>query len=273
MTDAIPAVVPVEGWHVLHLFYKLEYGQWSLTAADEQLRAKTNLAALVQEIRATPDTQLLTFSIVSPKADLGFMLLTADLQVANAFEKRLSQALGADVLTPVYSYLSMTELSEYTSTEEEYGRTLEHEQKLTPGTPEFEKAVGEFRARMAKYNKDKLYPNLPGWPVFCFYPMSKRRVPGQNWYALSFEERKKLMSGHARVGRQWHGKILQLITGSTGLDDAEWGVTLFAHNTFHIKGIVYEMRYDPVSAEYAEFGEFYIGLQLPLDELFRRLQL
>lgn len=273
MTEAIPAVVPIEGWHVLHLFYKIEYGQWSLSSADEQLRAKTALTALVQEIRATPDTQLLTFAVVSPKADLGFMLLTPDLHVANAFEKRLSQALGADVLTPVYSFLSMTELSEYTSTGEEYGRTLEQEQGLVPGSPEFVKAVNDFTARIAKYNKDKLYPNLPGWPVLCFYPMSKRRSPGQNWYALPLAERKRLMAGHAKVGRQWHGKILQLITGSTGIDDAEWGVTLFSHNSYHIKGIVYEMRYDPVTVDYAEFGEFYIGLQLPLDELFRRLQL
>ena len=273
MTDEIPAVVPLEWWHVLHLFYQVEYGQWSLLSADEQLRAKTNLTALVQEIRATPDTQLLTFAVVSPKADLGFMLLSADLQVANAFEKRLGQALGPDVLSPVYSYLSMTELSEYTASEEEYSRTLAKEQGLEPGSAEAEAALGEFRARIAKYNRDKLYPNLPGWPVICFYPMSKRRNPGQNWYALSLEERKRLMAAHGRLGRQWHGKILQLITGSTGLDDAEWGVTLFAHNSYHVKGIVYEMRYDPVSAQYAEFGEFYIGLQLPLDELFRRLQL
>jgi len=87
------------------------------------------------------------------------------------------------------------------------------------------------------------------------------------------DPRKKLMAGHARVGRKWHGKILQLITGATGLDDAEWGVTLFARDTFQIKAIVYEMRFDPVSAEYADFGEFFIGIQLPLDELFRRLQL
>ena len=101
---------------------------------------------------------------------------------------------------------------------------------------------------MAKYKKDKLYPNLPVWEVFCFYPMNKRRgAGGQNWYALPFEERKKLMAGHARVGRTYHGKILQLITGATGLDDWEWGVTLFAHDTFDIKAIVYEMRFDPVT--------------------------
>jgi peroxiredoxin len=266
-------VVPQEGWHVLHLFYKVEHGQWSILSPDEQREAKTSFTELVAEIRETENTQLLIFSMVSPKADIGFMLVTPDLQTANAFEKRLTLSLGPEVLTPVYSYFSMTEESEYTTSDAEYAGTLEKEQGLTPGSAEYEKAMGEFSARMAKYRKDKLYPVLPVWEVFCFYPMAKRRQPGQNWYGLSFEERKKLMGGHARVGRKYAGKILQLITGSTGLDDAEWGVTLFAHDTFQIKAIVYEMRFDPVTVHYGEFGEFYIGLSVPLDELFRRVQL
>ena len=104
--------------------------------------------------------------------------------------------------------------------------------------------------------------------------MSKRRGgAGQNWYALDFDSRKKLMGGHARVGRQYSGRVLQLITGSTGLDDMEWGVTLFARTTSEIKAIVYEMRFDEVSTHYAEFGEFFVGLQMPLDLLFARLNL
>ena len=201
------------------------------------------------------------------------MLLTPDLHQANAFEKRLSLGLGPDVLTPVYSFLSLTEESEYVTSPEEYALTLEKEQNLPPGSAEFEKSMEEFKVRIAKYGKDKLYPTLPNWEVFCFYPMSKRRNPEQNWYALSFAERKALMAGHGRVGRQYHGKILQLITGSTGLDDAEWGVTLFAHDTYQIKDIVYRMRFDEVSVKSAEFGDFYIGLSVPLDELFRRVLL
>ena len=274
---AVDPVVPAEGWHVLHLFYKIEHGQWQILSADEQRRAKTNLTALVQEIRAVPSTQLLLFTVVTPKADLGFMLLTPDLHTANAFEKKLTQSLGADVLTPVFSFLSLTEQSEYMTPDTEYAETLQKDENLAPGSPEHEQKMAEFRTRMEKYRKDKLYPVLyPGlasWPVFCFYPMNKRRGEQRNWFALPFEERKRLMGGHARVGRKYHGKILQLITGSTGLDDAEWGVTLFAHDTFQVKAIVYEMRFDTVSAEYADFGEFYIGLQVPLDEMFRRLML
>ncbi|MEA3209941.1 MAG: hydrogen peroxide-dependent heme synthase [Chthoniobacter sp.] len=275
MTDKLPdRLIPAEGWHVLHLFYKVEQGPWSLLSPQDQLAARTHLTELVAEIRAAEGAQLLTFAMVSPKADLGFMLLCADLHAANGFEKRLTNSLGPDVLTPVYSFFSMTERSEYTTSEAEYAESLVKEENLQAGTAEHAEKVEAFRQRMTKYLKDRLYPVLPPWPVMCFYPMNKRRgEPGQNWYALSFEERKKLMGGHARVGRTWHGKILQLITGSTGLDDWEWGVTLLAHDPANIKGIVYEMRFDAVSAQFAEFGEFYIGLQVPLDELFRRVQL
>ncbi len=272
--DPTPApLIPQDGWHCLHLFYRIEYGQWQLLDTAEQLAAKIALSTLVQETRALESTQLLTLSQVTPKADLGFMLVTPDLQTANRIEKQLTLSLGADVLVPVYSYLSLTEESEYTTSDEQYAATLETEQKLKRETPEFEKAMQEFRERMKKYRHERVYPTLPDWPVVCFYNMTKRRGEQHNWYSLPFEERRVLMGGHARVGRQYAGKVKQLITGSSGLDDAEWGVTLFAHDTFQIKAIVYQMRFDEVSAAYADFGEFYIGIQLPLDELFRRLQL
>jgi peroxiredoxin len=270
--EAVRPIIPREGWHVLHLFYHVDHAQWALYGDDEKRQAKTRLTELVQEIRATPDTHLLIFSVVSPKADLGFMLLTPDLQVANTFEKQLALSLGPEILSPTYSYLSQTESSEYTTTREQYAAdTLIGEKALLEGTPEFETALKEFDERMAHYLQHRLYPVLPDWPVICFYPMSKRRSGNDNWYSLNFEERRKLMAGHARVGRTYSGRILQLITGSTGLDEYEWGVTLLAKDTIDIKSIVYEMRFDEVSARYAEFGDFYIGLQLPLDVLFRRI--
>jgi peroxiredoxin len=272
MTDR-PALRPKEGWHVLHLFYRVEFGQWHVLTPEERLAAKTRLSALVQEARSLPSTQLLTFSIISPKADLGFMLLTDDLHTANGVEKQLTLSLGVDVLTPVFSFYSLTERSEYATSEEDYAATLAAEKGVFSGTPEFTQAITEFRLRMEKYRQDRLYPNMPDWPVFSFYPMTKRRDAGQNWYLLPFEKRKELMLGHGRIGRQYAGRVRQLITGSTGLDDAEWGVTLFAHDVFDIKSIVYEMRFDAVSAQYADFGEFYLGLQLPLDDLFRRILL
>ena len=265
-------LVPREGWHVLHLFYQIDHTQWSCYSDDEKRQAKVNLTELVGEIRTTPDTQLLLLAIASPKADLGFILLTPDLQTANAFEKQLTLSLGPDILNPVYSYLSCTERSEYTPTREDHAaEVLIAEKGLVEGSPEFEAALKEFDARIAHYTKFRLYPTLPDWPVICFYPMSKRRSGADNWYSLPFKERRYLMEGHARVGRTYSGRILQMITGSTGLDESEWGVTLLAKDTYDIKAIVYEMRYDEVSARYAEFGDFYIGMQLPLDVLFRRL--
>jgi len=285
--SAVKPLVPVEGLHVLHLYYSIDHGLWRTLDADEQRAATTAFTKLVEKIRSHPRTQLLVFSVVTPKADLGFMLLTPDLQDADRFEKELTLALGPDILQPTFSYYSMTELSEYTTSEEEYKKQVlaelqtqgEHgtEMVLNPndveGADTVELRLTEWRARMKKYNQDRLYPNMADWPVLCFYPMSKKREGKDNWYSLDFEARRKLMGGHARVGRQWAGKVRQLITGSTGLDSHEWGVTLLAHDTFHIKGIVYEMRFDEVSARYADFGDFYIGLQLPPDELLKRLAL
>ncbi len=273
MTSQDPTpLVPREGWHVMHLFYHIDHAQWSVYSDEEKRQAKTRLTELVQEIRATPDTHLLLFSIATPKADLGFMLLTPDLQIANTYEKQLSLSLGPEILNPVYSYLSQTEGSEYTTTREQYAlETLVGEKALTEGTPEYEAALREFDERMAHYRQHRLYPVLPDWPVICFYPMSKRRNGADNWYALDYETRRKLMAGHAKVGRTYSGRILQLITGSTGLDEYEWGVTLLAKDTIDIKSIVYEMRFDEVTARYGEFGDFYIGMQLPLDLLFRRI--
>ncbi len=265
-----PPLIPSEGWNVLHLFFSIAHGAWREHSTQKRRESLIHLSEMVAEIRSRPNTQLLIFSMVSPKADIGFMLLADDLQYANTIEKQIPLSLGPDVLDPVFGYYSLTELSEYTTTAEEYAHTLQSEQGLEPGGAAFNVAMDAFHARMKKYQRDRLHPNLPDWPAFCFYPMSKRRENGRNWYALSFEERKRLMAGHARVGRTYAGRILQLITGSTGLDDFEWGVSLFAKDIADIKRIVYEMRFDPVSAEYAEFGQFFVGLQLPLAEIFRR---
>jgi chlorite dismutase len=273
MADKPAPLIPEQGWHCLHLFYRVDHAQWQLFSRDEQRAARVALSELVREIRASENAQLLTLSIVTPKADLAFMLVTPDLHAANSFEKRLSLSLGPNVLEPVYSYLSLTEESEYITTPEQYAETLEREQNVKRDTPEFNDAMKAFAEPMKHYTHERVYPTLPDWPVVCFYHMSKRRGETHNWYSLPYDERRRLMQGHAKVGREFAGKVKQLITGSTGLDDAEWGVTLFARDTFQIKKIIYEMRFDPVSAQFADFGEFFIGIQLPLDELFRRLQL
>src|SRR5437764_6474163 len=185
MTDKSTTLLPEEGWHCLHLLYRNEYGQWQLLNREEQNAAKTNLSSLVQEVRAMDLTQLLTLSTVTPKADVGFMLITPDLHNANKIEKQLSLSLGADVLTPVYSYLSLTEESEYITSEEEYTASLDAETRNDPA--KLEAALNTFRDRIKHYRQDRVYPTLPDWPVVCFYNMSKRRGGTRNWYALPYD--------------------------------------------------------------------------------------
>src|SRR3979490_3557104 len=159
MTDKNTALVPEEGRHCLHLYYRIEHGQWQLLSREEQTAAKTNLASLVQDIRAMESTQLVTMSVVTPKAHLAFMLITPDLQTANKIDKQLSLSLGPDMLTPVYSYLSLTEESEYITTEEEYAQTLEADVKKDAA--KLEEAMKTFRDRMKHYREDRVYPTMP----------------------------------------------------------------------------------------------------------------
>ena len=269
-------ILPTEGRHALHLFFKVDQTVWRYFDQEEQQERLQGLHQLFEEVRALPETQLLSFSMVTPKADLGFMMITPDLQQLDITAKKLERVLGDGVLVPTFSWLSMTERSEYGMNDEEYAAKLEREENISPSMPGFEVKMQAFRERIAKYVEERLYPQLPSveeWPVFCFYPMSKRRNPEQNWYELPLDVRKKLMHGHAMVGRGYAGRVRQFITGSTGLDDQEWGVSLFAKTTSSIKEIVYEMRFDEVSVKYAEFGEFFIGIQMGPEELAKRLGL
>jgi len=179
--------------------------------------------------------QVIAVAMLGHKADLGFMVLSNDQWSLRQFQTdvRLAGAAISD------SYVSMTEISEYAA-----------------GVPE------EMRNM-------RLYPELPpeDKPAWCFYPMSKRRNPGQNWFTLPFDDRKELMYEHGKSGRTFKGRVLQVITGSTGVDDYEWGVTLFCVHPDDLKAVVYTMRFDEASAEYAEFGPFYTGMVAELDEV------
>jgi len=263
---------PQEGLGALHLFYSVNLAAWRAKNPDDRAIALDYLETLLSTSRQQPQTQVVTLSMFA-KADIGFMILTPDLQDLNALEKSIAAALGPDVLIPKFRYLSMTEKSEYTQKEEDYALEIEKDQGIIRGTAESESKLATFRERIQHYTHDRLYPVLPEWEYFCFYPMSKKRLPGQNWYALDHQKRRELMGGHMRVGRTYAGRVRQLVTGSTGLDDWEWGVTLFAHDPYEIKAIVYEMRFDEVSHGYAEFGPFYNGLPLPLKDIYQRVLL
>jgi chlorite dismutase len=263
---------PQEGLGALHLFYRVDLTAWRAQTGDDRAVGLDYLETLLATARQQPQTQIVTLSMFA-RADIGFMILTPDLHDLNALEKNITASLGPDVLVPEFAYLSMTEKSEYTPKEDDYVLELEKTEGLARGSAESEAKLVAFRERIQHYTHDRLYPVLPDWEYFCFYPMSKRREPGQNWYALDFQKRRELMGGHMRVGRTYAGRVRQLVTGSTGLDDWEWGVTLFAHNPYDIKAIVYEMRFDEVTHTYGEFGPFYNGLPLPLREIYRRVLL
>jgi len=270
--NSIPPLPPQEGLGALHLFYKVDLGLWRARPPEECTRALNNLEAIVTRARQQPQTQVVTLAMFAP-ADIGFMILSRDMHALQIIEKNIAAALGPGVLIPEFTYLSMTEKSDYTQKDEDYALELEKTEGLARGSAESEAKLAVFRERIAHYTHDRLYPVLPEWEYFCFYPMSKRRAVGQNWYALDFQKRRELMGGHMRVGRTYAGRVRQLVTGSTGLDDWEWSVSLFAHNPFDIKAIVYEMRFDEASHSYADFGPFFNGLPLPLPEIYRRLLL
>ncbi len=277
-TEAIsPSTVPEplrpqEGLGVLHLFYKIDLGLWLTIPPEERARAKEHLEGIITAARQETQTQIVTLAMFAP-ADIGFMLLSRDMHALQVLEKNISASLGPGVLQPQFTYLSMTEKSEYTQKDDEYALDLEKNEGIARGTAESEAKLITFRERIQHYTHDRLYPVLPEWEYFCFYPMSKRRAVEQNWYALDFQKRRELMGGHMRVGRTYAGRVRQLVTGSTGLDDWEWGVTLFAHNPYDIKAIVYEMRFDEVTHTYGEFGPFHNGLPLPLKEIYKRVLL
>jgi len=197
--------------------------------------------ALINAVKAAENAgvTVVCVSMLGHKADLAVMALAADMRELKNLQTGVQRA-GVGIID---SYVSLTEVSEYAK-----------------GMP-------------AEMLNSRLYPQLPpaGKNAWCFYPMSKRRNPGQNWFTLEYDRRKELMEEHGKSGRAFAGRVIQLVTGSTGLDDFEWGVTLFAVHPDDLKEVVYTMRYDEASAEYAEFGSFYVGMVTPVDELISQI--
>ena len=265
---ATAPVVPSEGWGVLHLFFHLRRD-----LLEDATEAAKDFVRRLQAFGARDDYQVLTFSVLGQKADLGLMVLGPDFAELDLLSTELAASPLGVALLPAASYVSMTELSEYTSTANDESLRLVEEEGMEEGSQEHTAAVQAFAGRMAEYAEHRLHPKLPSKRVVSFYPMSKRRIGGYNWYSLDFHDRKRLMSGHARVGRTYRGRVLQLITGSVGLDDWEWGVTLLADDPKAIKDIVYEMRFDEVSSRYGEFGPFATGLVMEPDVLMAHLGL
>ena len=269
----LPIVKLDRGIHVMHLFYQVDRERWAALPDGESARIRSRLESLCAANPAPSHPRLVPYANIGGKADFAFMLYAAELGRIGQMHRDLEACFPPGILTKVYSYLSVTELSEYMTTDEENRQRLINQEKLQPDSEAFQNRLAELTKAREEYEHYRLYPEMPDWEIMCFYPMNKRRQGGDNWYSLDFTTRKKLMGGHARVGRKFAGRVSQLITGSTGVDDWEWGVTLMAHQVDAIKEIVYEMRFDEVSARYGDFGTFYINLRLEPAALWEHLKL
>lgn len=252
------SLTPTEGWHCSHLYYRFNRDRLSRLSSDElELGRQQVIAALDPE---GPDaTERLQTSIVSgQKADFGLMLMDPDpLKIDRIHQTLMAGTIGV-ALDQTYSFVSVSEISEYVPSVEQYAERLlaEGEEKDSPA---YTAKMNAYSQRLPMMNRQRLTPDFPNWPATCFYPMNKKRKVGENWFMMPFEERNQLMAEHALSGRQFAGKVSQLITVGLGLDDWEWGVTLWAKNPEFLKEIVYKMRFDEASARYAEFGEFLVS--------------
>jgi len=237
----------LEGWHVLHDFRHLDFSAWLSAPKEEREAAWRDLQALLAEwaqVQAEGRGSFGVYQVITHKADLLFLNLRESLDALLQAEERLNKSLIAPYLSPAYGFYSVVELGSQTG----------------PLDPE------------APYIKPRLTPQVPQGGYVCFYPMNKRRQGQDNWYLLPAKERGELMKAHGETGRKYQGKVLQVISGAQGLDDWEWGVDLFSEDPIQFKKIVYEMRFDEVSARFGEFGPFYVGKYLTVEALARFLE-
>ena len=245
------AAQTLEGWYALHDFRSIDWQAWKAASLDERKQAIHGVEAMYSEwtsVAAQKKGAFAFYSIVGQKADFMMMHLRETLEELNELETQFNKSALAQYTYPAYSYVSVIELSNYLA---------------QAGTDPMKNP--EVVAR--------LKPELPKTKHVCFYPMNKRREGDDNWYMLPMQQRREMMKSHGMIGRKYAGKVKQIITGSVGLDDWEWGVTLFADDAITFKKLVYEMRFDEASARYGEFGEFLVGNRTDASMLSRMLSL
>ncbi len=251
-----PSITPTEGWHCTHIYYQFDRAVLAGMSDDQVCRGRAEMIAVLDPAADNSPQRLQTSIVSGHRADLGLALMDPNPLVIDSVHQRLSASALGPALKSTYSYVSVTEISEYVPSVEQYSARLLGEGE-TAGSPSFEAKVKGYKEREPIMRRQRLTPDFPDWPVMCFYPMNKKRKVGENWFTLPFSERNKLMSEHARTGMGFAGKVFQLIGVGIGLDDWEWGVALWARNPEHLTDIVYKMRFDEASSRYAEFGPFY----------------
>jgi chlorite dismutase len=238
--------------------YAVDWGRWNALPAAERDAVVLEAATLLETQARPPEGHSACWSLLSQKGDLCLMHWRPDLEALRREEVALQRTRLARYLRPTYSYLSVVEIGTYELGE--HAAAMVERRGTARGAPGFDDAV---RTEMERLARPRLYPDVPARKYVCFYPMSKRRGEEVNWFDLPPAERAELMRGHGMIGRKYAGQVTQVISGSVGLDDWEWAVTLFADDPLVFKKLVYEMRFDPASSRYALFGPFYVGIRFP----------
>ena len=251
-----PSVTLPEGWHCTHIYYRFDRARLSAMTSEQRADGSEQLRQALDPDGEGASARLQTSIVSGHKADFGLMLMDPDPLVIDRVHQRLAATSLGSALESTYSFVSVTEISEYVPSLEQYGERLVREGEES-GSDAYEAKMKAYEQRQPIMRKQRLTPDFPEWPVTCFYPMNKKRKVGENWFMLPFDERNSLMAEHARTGMTFAGKATQLITVGLGLDDWEWGVTLWGRTPAYLKEIVYRMRFDEASARYAEFGPFY----------------
>jgi chlorite dismutase len=247
---------PTEGWHCSHFYYRFNREILARLGPEHVRPGREDVLAILDPAAEGGPQRLQTSVVSGHKADFGLMAMDPNPLKIEAVNQRLLASKLGPALIPTYSFVSITEISEYVPTLEQYGKKLAEEGD-PEGSPAHAAKLKAYADRLPMMNRQRLTPEFPPWPATCFYPMNKKRKVGENWFLLPLEERSRMMSEHAKSGMTFAGKVQQLITVSLGLDDWEWGVTLWAKNPQYLTSIVYRMRFDEASARYAEFGPFY----------------
>jgi chlorite dismutase len=268
VADFPPVPLTLEGSSVLHQFFRFDWKAWRSCADGERQRIAGEFAAVLKKLeRANADAPVRTalYSQLGHKGDLMLIHFRESLEALNQIELDLAQTRLYDYLEQRHSYLSVVELGLYESTRKTYEAA--EAKGFEPHSPEWKAEIAASLKRGGEAMASRIFPAVPEAKYLCFYPMDRKRGEQVNWYTVPFAERQRMMHEHGLIGRRYGEVVKQIITGSIGMDDWEWGVDLFAEDPVVFKKLIYEMRFDEVSAVYALFGQFYIGVRLPVEKL------
>jgi peroxiredoxin len=262
-----PVPLTLEGASVLHQFFRFDWAKWRSFADGERKKIVDEFVSVLKKLEQDADSKVQTalFSQLGHKGDLILTHFRDSFEALNQVELELAQTSFFDLLEQKHSYVSVVELGLYESTRKTYEAASA--KGLAEHSPEWNAEIAESLKRGAEAMKPRLWPGVPDAKYLCFYPMDRKRGEAVNWYTVPFPERQRMMHEHGMIGRRYADQVRQIITGSIGMDDWEWGVDLFADDPVVFKKLIYEMRFDQVSAVYALFGQFFLGVRLPVEKL------